>query len=104
MIATDHRTVASSGCCIGQTGLDPEGLGLSKGSRHEEATAHSGFQSATVRSHVGMPWVRTKTLEMNISGRNRPAAADTRDERFEFGLRCVLDGVAVQLADAGSVA
>jgi AcrR family transcriptional regulator len=29
-----------------------------------------------------------------------PDAEETRDERFEFGLDCVLDGIAVKIADA----
>jgi AcrR family transcriptional regulator len=31
-----------------------------------------------------------------------PDAADTRDERFEFGLQCVLDGIAARLPGAAS--
>jgi AcrR family transcriptional regulator len=31
-----------------------------------------------------------------------PDAADTREERFEFGLRCLLDGMAAQLQDEDS--
>jgi AcrR family transcriptional regulator len=31
-----------------------------------------------------------------------PDAAETRDERFEFGLQCVLDGIAVRLAAAAT--
>jgi AcrR family transcriptional regulator len=30
-----------------------------------------------------------------------PDAAETRDERFEFGLDCVIDGIAAKIAEAG---
>lgn len=37
-----------------------DGFGLPKRSRQDEATALTGFQSATTRSQAGMPWVGTK--------------------------------------------
>ena len=54
-----------------------DGLGLPKRSRQDDATALTGFQSATTRSQEGMPWVGTKVLETNTRGRKKmkPTAA-----------------------------
>jgi len=60
---------------MGQAEMAEDRFGLPKRARHDEATALTGLQSATTRSH----------------------AAETRDERFEFGLGCALDGIATRL-------
>jgi hypothetical protein len=77
MSPIDHKTVDNSGCCIGQAAMSEDGLGLPKRFRHADATALTGFQSATVRSHAGMPWVGTNVLETNTKGRKKmkPTAA-----------------------------
>jgi AcrR family transcriptional regulator len=41
-----------------------------------------------------------RMVEANVD----PDAADTRDDRFDFGLDCVLDGIAARLPAAGSPA
>lgn len=80
------------------------GLGLPKRFRQADATALTGFQFATTRSQAGMPWVGTKVFDTNTIGKKKmnpaadPDAAETRDERFDFGLDCVLEGIAARLA------
>src|ERR1700722_20341226 len=66
---TDQQTTASSGCWAGQACTRSAGLGLPKSERHAAASDDIGFHSATGWSQPGMPWVGTKALEMNVSGR-----------------------------------
>ena len=45
------------------------GFGLPNSWRHAAASEDIGFHSAIGWSQPGMPWVGTKALEMNVSGR-----------------------------------
>jgi len=49
-----------------------------------------------------MIWVSSSAIERAISTAQRDIGSDrnpaTRDERFQFGLDCVLDGIAARLA------
>jgi AcrR family transcriptional regulator len=73
---------------------DREQLGhLSETERHAFLATHMGRLRATGRfPHF---------LRIFDAGLG-PDAAETRDERFEFGLECVLDGIAARLPEGGS--
>jgi len=54
---------------MGQAWIVDEGLGFCHRLRAAEATELTGFQSAKVRSTVGMRWVGTRALETMASGK-----------------------------------
>src|SRR3954447_5090651 len=66
-IATDHRTVAATGCTSGQAS-ETCGEGLPNSSRIAPATALSGLYSAISFSGVGSPAIGTKIADRNIIG------------------------------------
>jgi hypothetical protein len=73
---------------------DREQLGhLSEAERHALLATHMGRLRATGR-FLHFPRIFDAGLD--------PDAAETRDKRFEFGLECVLDGIAARLPDGGS--
>jgi hypothetical protein len=67
-IAIDHRTDAAIGCCLGHVRIEAAGFGFPKRSRAAAVTALTGFQSATVRGMVGMPWVATTSTSSQRDG------------------------------------
>jgi AcrR family transcriptional regulator len=67
-----------------QSGISPEEWMPLRNAWRDRLDADGRF------SHV------VRFLDQNID----PDAEETRDERFEFGLDCVLDGIAVKIADA----
>jgi hypothetical protein len=65
-------------------------------------TASSGGcigQAATVLAGFGFPnrWRQAAASALMDAGYD-PDAAETRDARFEFGLDCLLDGIAARIA------
>ena len=76
--------------------------------RVEETQARDGFSDAEITAGMEdwMGRLDDSGLFERVLGIFRegidPDAAETRDERFEFGLDCVLDGVAAQLAVSSS--
>jgi hypothetical protein len=60
----------------------------------EIAGAHDEFERR-IREHDRYPHL-AKLLDTGID----PDAPETRDERFEFGLSCLLDGIAAQVRKA----
>src|ERR1700687_718885 len=69
-ISADQMRAASTGCCIGQAWMAPEGLGLPHRSRAPAVTALTGFQSAMACSHPGMCCVGTMALDTKASGKS----------------------------------
>src|SRR5690349_4035700 len=70
MITTLQSTAVVTGCCEGNECPSAAGFGLPNSSRHEAATADTGFQSAMVCSQCGIPCVGTKQLDTNAIGNN----------------------------------
>lgn len=66
---------------LAQSGFDQAGAAAGMAEWHERLKADGRF------SHF------LRIIEDNVD----PDAAETRDERFEFGLDCVLDGIAMQV-------
>src|SRR6476659_1210423 len=64
-----HARATITGCWAGNEWVRAAGLGLPNSSRHEPATADTGFQSAITRSQWGRPCVGTKQLDTNAIGK-----------------------------------
>ena len=64
---------------MGQAPMLPDGLGLPKRCRQAAVTALTGFQSAMVWSHPGMPWVGTRAFETKARGKRKMRPIDWAD-------------------------
>src|SRR5262245_44017103 len=73
MIATDHRTLATTGWCSGQA-VETE-VGLPNRPRAAATMALMGFQSAMGLSHDGSPSIGTNVLARNVIGNSQPKVA-----------------------------
>src|ERR1022692_6378 len=67
--ATDHRSAAVTGCCMGQAWMLADGFGLAQRWRAAAVTALTGFQSAMRRMAAGMCSVGTSALETIARGK-----------------------------------
>src|SRR4029077_14615671 len=78
-IASDHRSDATTGCCIGHAEIVDDGFGLPQSSRTAAAAALTGFQAAMVPSTVGRLLLGTNALDPNVSGNNTMRPIDCAD-------------------------
>ena len=78
-IPTDQISAISTGCCMDQAGIVPEGFGFPHKTRVPAITALTGFHVAIACNHPGMCCVGTNALDTKVIGNSTMNPNDAAD-------------------------